>query len=223
LDAGYALYFGYEEGFGGSDSGGNDYGYLIYDNNNSTYGSAGGETSTLRIGTQNDGDGAVGDHVAIEAAANIYLRPGAWGGGGSLRVGTLASYTTVVTSGNYNTYAPTLTGGGASGTWGISISGNAATATSTDNINGRAFLNRDSGNALAQDSYTTNGVGYVNSVSLFSQTDGGMYASAYSTAWVHQIYGDFRTGQIAVRGKNSGTWLLRSTTDRRNRFRRHDV
>lgn len=30
---------------------------------------------------------------------------------------------------NYNSYAPTLTGGGASGTWGISISGNAATAT----------------------------------------------------------------------------------------------
>lgn len=31
---------------------------------------------------------------------------------------------------NYNSYAPTLTGGGASGTWGISITGNAATATS---------------------------------------------------------------------------------------------
>ena len=32
-------------------------------------------------------------------------------------------------SGNYNSYAPTLKGTGASGTWGISISGNAATAT----------------------------------------------------------------------------------------------
>ena len=32
-------------------------------------------------------------------------------------------------SGNYNSYAPTLTGTGASGTWGINISGNAATAT----------------------------------------------------------------------------------------------
>ena len=31
-------------------------------------------------------------------------------------------------SGNYNSYAPTLTGTGASGTWGINISGNAATA-----------------------------------------------------------------------------------------------
>lgn len=32
-------------------------------------------------------------------------------------------------SGNYNSYSPTLTGTGASGTWGISITGNAATAS----------------------------------------------------------------------------------------------
>ncbi len=87
-----------------------------------------------------------------------------------------------------------------------SCTGNAATATTTDNINGRAFYNRDANNVLGQDSYTNNGIGYVNGVSLFSQTDGGMYASAYSTSWIHQIYGDFRTGQIAIRGKNSGTW-----------------
>jgi len=36
---------------------------------------------------------------------------------------------TVLRSDNYNSYAPTLTGTGASGTWGISITGNAATAT----------------------------------------------------------------------------------------------
>jgi len=117
---------------------------------------------------------------------------------------------------NYNSYAPTLTGTGASGTWSINVTGNAggsstsctgnaATATTTDNINGRAFYNRDSGNGLGQDSYTNNGIGYVTGISLYSQTDGGMYASAYSTSWVHQIYGDFRTGQIAVRGKNNGT------------------
>lgn len=35
----------------------------------------------------------------------------------------------VLTAGNYNSYAPTLTGGGATGTWNINISGNAATAT----------------------------------------------------------------------------------------------
>lgn len=34
---------------------------------------------------------------------------------------------------NYNSYAPTLTGTGASGTWGISITGNAVTATTATN------------------------------------------------------------------------------------------
>ncbi len=37
----------------------------------------------------------------------------------------------VLTAGNYNTYSPTLTGTGASGSWGISITGNAANVTGT--------------------------------------------------------------------------------------------
>ena len=48
----------------------------------------------------------------------------------------------VLHSGNYNSYAPTLTGTGASGTWGISITGNAATATTLQtarNIAGVSF------------------------------------------------------------------------------------
>jgi len=40
---------------------------------------------------------------------------------------------TPLDSANYNTYVPTLTGTGASGTWAISISGNAATATLANN------------------------------------------------------------------------------------------
>lgn len=43
---------------------------------------------------------------------------------------------TLLHSGNYNSYAPTLTGTGASGTWGIDITGNAATATNADKLNG---------------------------------------------------------------------------------------
>jgi hypothetical protein len=35
----------------------------------------------------------------------------------------------VLHAGNYNSYSPTLTGGGASGTWGISVTGSAATLT----------------------------------------------------------------------------------------------
>ena len=40
-----------------------------------------------------------------------------------------ADYYNIIHAGNYNSYAPTLTGKGASGTWGINISGNAATTT----------------------------------------------------------------------------------------------
>lgn len=40
----------------------------------------------------------------------------------------------ILHSANYNTYAPTKTGGGASGSWGISITGNAATATTANRL-----------------------------------------------------------------------------------------
>lgn len=45
---------------------------------------------------------------------------------------TIAS-SQVLSAANYNTYAPTKTGGGASGTWNINVSGNAATATTATN------------------------------------------------------------------------------------------
>jgi hypothetical protein len=51
----------------------------------------------------------------------------------SLRKGidsTWNSWYTLLNSGNYNSYSPSLTGAGASGTWGINITGNAATASS---------------------------------------------------------------------------------------------
>jgi hypothetical protein len=111
----------------------------------------------------------------------------------------------VLTAGNYNSYAPTLTGTGASGSWGINITGNAATATSASQIDGIEFRNGDSSNTINPDSINNNGTGYVNSVSLFGQTDGALYSQAFSTSWVHQIFGDYRTGQLAVRGRNSGT------------------
>jgi len=66
-------------------------------------------------------------------------------------------------------------------------------------------LNKDSVPINPND-VTQNQIGYNTSVSLFGQTDGGLYSSAHSSSWIHQIYGDFRTGQIAIRGKNSGTW-----------------
>lgn len=42
----------------------------------------------------------------------------------------------LLSSVNYNSFTPTKTGGGASGTWNISISGNAASATNADKVDG---------------------------------------------------------------------------------------
>lgn len=93
------------------------------------------------------------------------------------------------------------------GTWSISITGSAATATSADNIDGWSFVNTGSNSATAADSINSNGISYVGTnISLFGQSDGALFSQAYSSVWQHQIYGDYRTGQIAIRGKNNGTW-----------------
>ena len=89
------------------------------------------------------------------------------------------------------------------------ISGNAATATTTDNINGRPFINTNSNSGTNADTINSNGISYYTSgVTNFSgnATDGALFSQAYSNDWQHQIAGDYRSGQIALRGKNNGTW-----------------
>ena len=88
-----------------------------------------------------------------------------------------------------------------SGTWSINVTGSAGSAGSVTGLT----LN-SSASAINPNNVTQNQIGYNTSVNLFGQTDGGLYSSAYSSDWIHQIYGDFRSGQIAIRGKQSGTW-----------------
>lgn len=84
------------------------------------------------------------------------------------------------------------------------ISGNASTANTAYSLAG--FTNTTtSGTAI--DSAITNGHVYVTGTSgIYSQNDGAAFVQAYSTSWAGQIYQDYRTGQIALRGKNNGTW-----------------
>ena len=84
------------------------------------------------------------------------------------------------------------------------LQGNADTATTASKLSG--FTNTTtSGTAI--DSATQNGHVYVTGASgIYSQGDGACFVQAYSTSWVAQIYQDYRTGQIALRGKNNGTW-----------------
>jgi hypothetical protein len=189
---------------------------------------------------------------------------------------TWNAWQTMLSSSNYNNYSPTLAGVGASGTWGInitgnaeyiasnpgrtdsalypvvwsngntyspnyscaavtiqsstgkltatsfsgagtgltgtasglSIGGNAATATtagSANQIDLWDFTNTGSNSATTPDTIDSNGISYT-SVALLGQSDGALYSQRHSTPWQHQIFGDYRTGQIVVRGKNSGTW-----------------
>lgn len=57
---------------------------------------------------------------------------------------------------------------------------------------------------------TTNTFGFVNGLTKanwnYQQIDGILYTQFYNASWKHQIFGDYRTGQISIRGKNNGTW-----------------
>jgi hypothetical protein len=94
--------------------------------------------------------------------------------------GAFESWKTILSSANYNSYSPTLTGTGASGTWGISVTGNAATVTNgvytTSSQIIKAWVNWSSPTSPAiQASYnvssvTYNGTGFfaVNFTSAFA-------------------------------------------------------
>jgi hypothetical protein len=114
-------------------------------------GSDGDAQGNYYIGTNHNDYG--GNYSKLELRWHTGIRMGAQPGYGGIRfydtedlgtvifsVGTGDSHVRVVNNlyvggnlalhaGNYNSYSPTLTGTGASGTWGISVSGNAATAT----------------------------------------------------------------------------------------------
>ena len=51
------------------------------------------------------------------------------------------------------------------------------------------------------------GIYYVNGTrAILGQQDGALITNKYSDSWISQIYQDYRTGKIALRGKNNGTW-----------------
>jgi hypothetical protein len=85
----------------------------------------------------------------------------------------------------------------------------AATAGSADNIDGWGFRNTGSNDSVNADTIDSNGITYyTDGVPNFSgnATDGALYSQRYSGSWQHQIAGDYRSGQIALRGRNNGTW-----------------
>jgi hypothetical protein len=94
---------------------------------------------------------------------------------------------TVLNAGNYNSYAPTLTGTGASGTWGINVTGNAGTVTNGVYNNSGTYGINITGNAGTATTATT----ATNAVNL-----GGVASSSYITnastgKTLYTLYADF--------------------------------
>lgn len=51
------------------------------------------------------------------------------------------------------------------------------------------------------------GIWYVSGTSdILGQSDGVVIANQYSSSQISEIYQDYRTGKLAIRGKNNGTW-----------------
>lgn len=78
-----------------------------------------------------------------------------------------------------------------------------------DTIDGWVFANSGSNSGKAANSLNSNAIVYYTSdVDNFSgnATDGAIYAQYYSSSWQHQIAGDYRSGNIALRGKNNNSW-----------------
>lgn len=95
-----------------------------------------------------------------------------------------SSWSTVLDNENYNSYAPTLTGDGASGTWNINISGSAGSVAWT-NVSGRP-TNLDQ---------FTNGPGYVTSSGVTKVSTGAGLTGGDITT----------TGTISINGMNTSS------------------
>jgi hypothetical protein len=106
----------------------------------------------------------------------------------------------------------TLTGD-ATGTASASVNGsgswNNSIAVTVNNIDGQAFINTRSNSAQSVQGVDGNGIYYYSSgTDNFSgnASDGAAYQQSYSTSWRHTINGDYRSGAIAVKSRNNGTW-----------------
>ena len=124
--------------------------------------------------------------------------------------GTFLPWNTLLSDGNFNSYAPSLTGSGASGTWGINITGNAATITSQANsatitasngIHGNQIVQRDD-NGYIRANYINFNTGIENpSIDNFITGNGDGWSRKSSLAHVKN----------SIRGVADGTWGINVT------------
>lgn len=145
-----------------------------------------GNDRSAFLGTYASIAGVFAHNNALTAWADLYVNTadGGSANGGNVRLPgtTFIQGSQALHAGNFNSYAPTLTGTGASGTWGINISGNAASsnaatysttaATTNDNSTGSAvypvFVSSTAGNQAIK--LSSSGLSYVPSTGTLTAT-----------------------------------------------------
>lgn len=137
-----------------------------------------------------DGNGW-GSQLALGNNQNChaYIR----GANGSNNTSTYGDWRTILDSNNYNNYAPTKTGGGASGTWGINITGKANTAGTADTAKACT------GNSATATKINSRG----NQTAITAKEEAGLY--------MHQVYNNgypCSYGNVITAGGVGGGQLL---------------
>jgi hypothetical protein len=190
-----------------------------------------GVGTTLLLGTATNGPGGGNyyhpfniEYSGINGTGNVTQMAIAYGSPGNELYmrgsysGTFGSWVRFLNSNNYTSYAPTLTGSGASGSWGISITGssasctgNAATATTAGSAGGLygspsitvSGITASGDITTYRSGSPTTGVIYLgnNSGSRYLYYDGGSYILNGANLYVN--------GVQAV--TNSGTWSINVT------------
>lgn len=129
--------------------------------------------------------------------------------------GYTSAWTRVLTHRNYTTYTVTKTGGGASGTWGISITGTAAAARKIYKIDGtrRTWSTANSivGNGLVGYADTSTSGRWVSYGSIFQFSNLDNPTPGTSNHWLTQIWSG-TSNKLGVRWRtNTGGWSAMQT------------
>ena len=124
-------------------------------------------------------------NVAIDINGNLFriFENGGINRGLTFDLTGCTSQSTLLHSTNYNSYTPTLTGTGASGTWVINISGTAANAGLLDSLDSTQFLRADVSASLGG-RLSLNGHGFAISdkVDISNRVDSGFWQNSAATA-----------------------------------------
>ena len=88
----------------------------------------------------------------------------------------------------------------------------AANGRATQTTYAMAGTNTTATTAITYSNDLDTGIWYVNGITgadktkLYNQADGVIIANKYSNSWITEIFQDYRTGRLAVRGKTTNGW-----------------